>query len=74
MQLKEPILPPSQKELSALYYAAEIGDIMGIRKRVTQFESSGSEFALFTAHLRQLSDSCQLAAIREFLTPHLARE
>jgi hypothetical protein len=60
------VAPPAE-ELAALHRLAQVGDIGGLRERLTHIEALGSEYQPFVAELRRLAGTYQTSAIQTVL-------
>lgn len=62
---------PATETVKKLYELSEMGDIGGILEAIGRIEQADSQFAPFTAQLRQLTEEFQLQEISELLEPYL---
>lgn len=62
-----PLIPPPPDDLTALYAAADIGDILDIRERLTELEQRDPAFQPFVEQARAFAIAFQMEQLRGFL-------
>jgi signal transduction histidine kinase/ligand-binding sensor domain-containing protein/CheY-like chemotaxis protein len=67
MLVADAALAPPAEELAALRRLAQVGDIGGLRERLTQIEALGVEYQPFVTKLRRLAGHYQTGAIQTVL-------
>jgi PAS domain S-box-containing protein len=67
----EPIIPPPQGELTALYQIAVIGQITKLRKQISKIEATDPKFVPFVAKIRQLAREFQIEEIQKFIQQYM---
>ena len=68
---REPIIPPSQAELSGLYELVLEGDIFEVRERIEEIDRNNPELRPFIAEARKLAKELKVLEIQQFLEQYL---
>ena len=72
--LLEPLIPPPQAELVALYQIAMIGQMTKLRKQLGTLEAADPKFAPFVAKIRQLAKEFRIEEIQQFIHQYMRSE